>query len=168
MTLAAGDEVVSMAILKAFEATTEAREEYLKAAPWKAEPGERVLSEARMAEFAAAEEFILTVTANGFGKRSSAFEYRQSGRGRQGIRNIADSDRNGDVLASFTARDGDDVMLVTDQAKLIRLRAGDIRIMGRAAQGVTLFKVADDEHVVSAALIPADGGDEGSEDGGAA
>jgi DNA gyrase subunit A len=60
------------------------------------------------------------------------------------------------VLASFTARDSDDVMLVTDQAKLIRLRAGDIRIMGRAAQGVILFKVADYELVVSAALIPAD------------
>ncbi|WP_156254817.1 DNA gyrase subunit A [Sandarakinorhabdus oryzae] len=166
MTLAAGDEVVSMAILKGFEASTEEREDYLKAAAWKAEPGERVLSETRMAQFAAAEEFILTVTANGFGKRSSAFEYRQSGRGGQGIRNIAESDRNGDVLASFTARDGDDVMLVTDQAKLIRLRVGDIRIMGRAAQGVTLFKVADDEHVVSAALIPSDGEDAGGDDAG--
>ena len=157
MTLAAGDEVVSMAILKGFEASTEEREDYLKAAAWKAEPGERVLSETRMGQFAAAEEFILTITANGYGKRSSAFEYRQSGRGGQGIRNIAESDRNGDVLASFTAHNDDDIMLVTDQAKLIRIRAADIRIMGRAAQGVTLFKVADDEHVVSAALIPADG-----------
>lgn len=156
MTLAAGDEVVSMAILKGFDAGPQEREDYLKAAAWKAEPGERALSETRMAQFAAAEEFILTISANGFGKRSSAFEYRQSGRGGQGIRNIAESDRNGDVLASFTARDTDDVMLVTDQAKLIRLRAGDIRIMGRATNGVTLFKVADDEHVVSAALIPAD------------
>lgn len=164
MTLAPGDEVVSMAILKGFAASTEEREDYLKAAAWKAEPGERVLSETRMGQFAAAEEFILTVTANGYGKRSSAFEYRQSGRGGQGIRNIAESDRNGDVLASFTARDGDDVMLVTDQAKLIRLRAADIRIMGRAAQGVTLFKVADDEHVVSAALIPA--GEDDGEDAG--
>ncbi|WP_033373399.1 DNA gyrase subunit A [Sandarakinorhabdus sp. AAP62] len=163
MTLAAGDEVVSMAILKGFEASTEEREDYLKAAAWKNDPGERVLSETRMAQFAAAEEFILTVSANGFGKRSSAFEYRQSGRGGQGIRNIAESDRNGDVLASFTARDGDDIMLVTDQAKLIRLRAGDIRIMGRATNGVTLFKVADDEHVVSAALIPADEEAEGDE-----
>ena len=157
MTLAAGDEVVSMAILKGFEASTEEREDYLKAAAWKAEPGERVLSETRMGQFAAAEEFILTITANGYGKRSSAFEYRQSGRGGQGIRNIAESDRNGDVVASFTAHNDDDIMLVTDQAKLIRIRAADIRIMGRAAQGVTLFKVADDEHVVSAALIPADG-----------
>ena len=158
MTLPGGDEVVSMAVLKGFEAGPQEREDYLKAAAWKAEPGTRALSETRMGQFAAAEEFILTVSANGYGKRSSAFEYRQSGRGGQGIRNIAESDRNGQVLASFTARDSDDVMLVTDQAKLIRLRAGDIRIMGRAAQGVTLFKVADDEHVVSAALIPADEG----------
>jgi DNA gyrase subunit A len=165
MTLAGGDEVVSMAILKGFEATTEQRDDYLKAAPWKVEPGEPALSETRMREFAAAEQFILTITANGFGKRSSAFEYRQSGRGGQGIRNIAESDRNGDVLASFTANNDDDIMLVTDQAKLIRIRAADIRIMGRAAQGVTLFKVADDEHVVSTALIPADGEDEAGEAG---
>jgi DNA gyrase subunit A len=166
MTLAAGDEVVSMAILKGFEASTEEREDYLKAAPWKSEPGERVLSETRMAQFAAAEEFILTITANGYGKRSSAFEYRRSGRGGQGIRNIAESDRNGDVVASFTAHDDDDIMLVTDQAKLIRIRAADIRIMGRATNGVTLFKVAEDEHVVSAALIPADGEGEAEGDGG--
>ncbi|MEI6485175.1 MAG: DNA gyrase subunit A [Sphingomonadales bacterium] len=164
MTLGAGDEVVSMAILKGFDASPQEREDYLKAAAWKGDPGERALSETRMGQFAAAEEFILTVTANGYGKRSSAFEYRQSGRGGQGIRNIAENDRNGDVLASFTARDGDDVMLVTDQAKLIRLRAADIRIMGRSTNGVTLFKVADDEHVVSAALIPAgDGDDDGAE-----
>ncbi|WP_439545200.1 DNA gyrase subunit A [Sandarakinorhabdus sp.] len=159
MTLGVGDEVVSMAVLKGFEASTEEREDYLKAAAWKNEPSERVLSENRMGQFAAAEQFILTVTANGYGKRSSAYEYRQSGRGGQGIRNIAESDRNGDVVASFTAHDDDDVLLVTDQAKLIRIRAADIRIMGRAAQGVTLFKVADNEHVVSAALIPPDGED---------
>jgi DNA gyrase subunit A len=164
MTLGQGDEVVSMAILKGFDATPQEREDYLKAAPWKGSDAERILSETRMAQFAAAEQFILTVTANGYGKRSSAYEYRQSGRGGQGIRNIAESDRNGDVLASFTAHDDDDVMLVTDQAKLIRIRAADIRIMGRAAQGVTLFKVADNEHVVSAALIPADEAAEGDAD----
>ena len=109
-----------------------------------------------MAQFAAAEEFILTVTANGYGKRSSAFEYRQSGRGGQGIRNIGDSDRNGNVVASFTARDADQLMLVTDQAKLIRISVGSMGIKGRATLGVTLFDVADHEHVVSAALIPAE------------
>ncbi len=157
MTLDPTDEVVSMAVLKRFDASPAEREDYLKAAAWKGEgAGTRILSETRQAQFAAAEEFILTVTANGFGKRSSAFEYRRSGRGGQGIRNIADSDRNGDVLASFPGHDGDELMLVTDQAKLIRMSVTDIRIMGRSAQGVTLFKVNDGEHVVSAALIPAD------------
>jgi DNA gyrase subunit A len=173
MLLAAGDQVISMSILKAFAATPQEREDYLKAAGWKAEPGERILSETRMAQFAGGEEFILTVTANGFGKRSSAFEYRLSGRGGQGIRNIGDSDRNGDVVASFTAKDGDQLMLVTDQAKLIRTMVGQVGIKGRSTLGVTLFDVADGEHVVSAALIPAeDDGDEaetgapGSDTGG--
>ena len=156
MTLADGDEVISMSILKAFAATPQEREDYLKAAAWKPEPGERILSELRMGQFAEAEEFILTVTANGFGKRSSAFEYRQSGRGGQGIRNIGESERNGDVVASFTAKDGDQLMLVTDQAKLIRTMVGQIGIKGRSTLGVTLFDVADAEKVVSAALIPAE------------
>lgn len=161
MTLADGDEVISMSILKGFDASPQEREDYLKAAPWKGE-GERVLSEMRAAQFAAAEEFILTISANGYGKRSSAFEYRQTGRGGQGIRNIAESERNGPVLASFPATDTDQVMLVTDQGKLIRMAVGQIRIMGRGTQGVTLFDVADGEHVVSAAKIgdSDDGADE--------
>lgn len=156
MLLGKDDAVISMSILKAFDASPQEREDYLKAAAWKAEPAERILSETRMAGFAAAEEFILTVTAKGFGKRSSAFEYRQSGRGGQGIRTIGESARNGAVVASFTARDDDQLMLVTDQAKLIRTRVGEVGIRGRATLGVTLFDVADDEHVVSVALIPAD------------
>ena len=165
MTLAKGDEVISMSILKAFPATSQEREDYLKAAAWKAEPGERMLSETRMAQFAEAEEFILTVTANGFGKRSSAFEYRLSGRGGQGIRNIGENDRNGDVVASFTACDADQLMLVTDQAKMIRTVVGQIGIKGRSTLGVTLFDVGKGEHVVSAALIPAedDAGDNGAD-----
>ncbi len=166
MTLAKGDEVISMSILKAFAATPQEREDYLKAAAWKPEPGERVLSETRMAQFAAAEEFILTITANGYGKRSSAFEYRQSGRGGQGIRNIGESDRNGEVVASFTAHDDDQLMLVTNQAKLIRTMVGQIGIKGRSTMGVTLFDVARGEHVVSAALIPADEAEEGEIEAG--
>jgi DNA gyrase subunit A len=156
MLLGAGDSVISMSILKAFEASPQEREDYLKAAAWKPEPSERILSETRMAGFAAAEEFILTVTSMGYGKRSSAFEYRQSGRGGQGIRTIGDSPRNGAVVASFTAHDDDQLMLVTDQAKLIRIRVGEVGIRGRATLGVTLFDVAENEHVVSVALIPAD------------
>ena len=106
-----------------------------------------------MAEFEAAEEFILTVTTNGYGKRTSAYEYRRTGRGGQGITNIVTSERNGPVVASFPAHNGEQLMLVTDQAKLIRTTVGDIRVAGRSTQGVTIFKVADDEHVVSAARI---------------
>ena len=163
MLLAAGDQVISMSILKAFAASPQEREDYLKAAAWKPEPGERILSETRMAQFASGEEFILTVTANGFGKRSSAFEYRLSGRGGQGIRNIGESDRNGDVVASFTAKDGDQLMLVTDQAKLIRTMVGQVGIKGRSTLGVTLFDVAANEHVVSSALIPAEDDSDDSE-----
>jgi len=106
-----------------------------------------------MAEFEAAEEFILTVTSNGYGKRTSAYEYRKTNRGGQGITNIVTSDRNGPVVASFPAHNGEQLMLVTDQAKLIRTTVGDIRIAGRNTQGVTIFRVADNEHVVSAAKI---------------
>ncbi len=100
ISLAAGDEVMSLSILKPFDASPQEREDYLRAAPWKpvaaaagdaaTAPGDRALSESRMAQFAAAEEFILTVTSNGFGKRTSAFEFRQTGRGGQGVATIAD------------------------------------------------------------------------------
>ena len=153
ISLAKGDEVISLSILGGFEATTEERDAYLRAAPWKEGDREVTLPAARMAEFEAAEEFILTVTANGYGKRTSAYEYRRTGRGGQGITNIVSSDRNGPVVASFPAHNGEQLMLVTDQAKLIRTTVGDIRIAGRSTQGVTIFNVADNEHVVSAARI---------------
>jgi DNA gyrase subunit A len=153
ITLIGDDEVISLSILKGFEATTEERDAYLRAAPWKENDAEPSLSPERMAEFAEAEEFILTVTANGYGKRTSAYEYRRTGRGGQGIVNIETSERNGQVVASFPAHNGEQLMLVTDQAKLIRTTVGDIRIAGRNTQGVTIFRVAEDEHVVSAARI---------------
>jgi len=148
-----GDEVISLSVLHGFDATPAEREAYLKAAPWKEGEREVTLSPERMAEFEAAEEFILTVTANGYGKRTSAFEYRRTNRGGQGITNIVTSDRNGPVVASFPAHNGEQLMLVTDQAKLIRTTVGDIRVAGRNTQGVTIFRVADGEHVASAAKI---------------
>jgi len=148
-----GDEVISLSILKGFDASVEERDAYLRAAAWKENENEATLSPERMAEFAAAEEFILTVTQNGFGKRTSAYEYRRTNRGGQGITNIETSARNGCVVASFPAHNGQQLMLVTDQAKLIRTTVGDIRIAGRNTQGVTIFKVAPNEHVVSAARI---------------
>jgi DNA gyrase subunit A len=147
------DEVISLSILKAFDATTEEREAYLRAAPWKEGDRNPELPPERMAEFAAAEEFILTVCANGYGKRSSAYEYRRTNRGGQGITNIDNLERNGPVVASFPAHADDQLMLVTDQAKLIRLSVGDTRVIGRNSAGVRLFHVAPGEHVVSAAKI---------------
>jgi DNA gyrase subunit A len=156
ITLRPGDEVISLSILKGFEATAEERDSYLRAAPWKENENEPLLPAERMAEFAAAEEFILTVTENGYGKRTSAFEYRRTNRGGQGITNIETSQRNGCVVASFPAHNGEQLMLVTDQAKLIRTTVGDIRIAGRNTQGVTIFRVGEGEHVVSAARIDED------------
>nr|WP_294810395.1 DNA gyrase subunit A [uncultured Sphingomonas sp.] len=151
--LAEGDEVISLSVLRGFDATPQEREDYLKAAPWKEGDREITLSLERMKEFEDAEEFILTVTANGYGKRTSAYEYRRTNRGGQGITNIVSSDRNGPVVASFPAHNGEQLMLVTDQAKLIRTTVGSVRVTGRNTQGVILFRVADDEHVVSAARI---------------
>jgi len=148
------DEVISMSILRRVGTTQDEREAYLKCPPWRERedvecslPGERVV------EMAEHEQFILTVTENGYGKRSSAYEYRRTNRGGQGITNIDTSERNGNVVASFPVKPGEQLMLVTDQAKMIRTTVGDIRVMGRNTQGVTIFRVADDERVVSVAKI---------------
>jgi DNA gyrase subunit A len=93
------------------------------------------------------------VTQTGYGKRSSAYEYRRTNRGGQGITNLDPSERNGCVVASFPAHTGEQLMLVTDQGKMIRTTVGDIRVMGRNTQGVTIFRVADGEQVVSVAKI---------------
>jgi DNA gyrase subunit A len=164
-----GDEVISMSILHRVGTNQEEREAYLRFAPWKGEKdGEPTLTAERIAELAEHEQFILTVTENGYGKRSSAYEYRRTNRGGQGITNIDTSARNGCVVASFPARQGEQLMLVTDQGKMIRTSVVDIRIMGRNTQGVTIFRVAENEHVVSVAKIDEseeeeieiDGGDE--------
>jgi DNA gyrase subunit A len=149
-----GDEVISMSILHRVGTTQEEREAYLRFAPWKGEKdGEPTIAGERIAEMHEKEQFILTITENGYGKRSSAYEYRRTNRGGQGITNIDTSPRNGCVVASFPARQGEQLMLVTDQGKMIRTTVGDIRIAGRNTMGVTIFKVADGEHVVSVAKI---------------
>ena len=109
------------------------------------------------------EQFILTVCANGYGKMSSAYEYRRTGRGGQGITNIDNIARNGPVVASFPAILADQLMLVTDQAKLIRLPLESLRVIGRGSAGVRLFNVAEQEHVVSAVRLAEDGESEGEE-----
>lgn len=162
MTLKDGDEVMSLTILRRSGATPEEREAYLRAADWKDNDNEATLPAERMAEMAEREQFILTVCANGYGKRSSSYEYRRTNRGGQGITNIDNIARNGPVVASFPARNGEQIMLVTDQAKMIRMEVSGMRVIGRNTAGVRLFDVADAEHVVSAALI-GDTGDDAEE-----
>jgi len=170
MKLADNDKVISMSVLKGVECTTEERVAYLKMAAQKrraqgeeteasapdAEEGNVqaiTLSEDRFAELAKQEQFILTITQNGYGKRSSAYEYRVTNRGGSGIVNIITSARNGKVIASFPVEDSHQIMLMTDKAKLIRTPVGDVRIAGRNTQGVTILKTAENEKVASATAV---------------
>ncbi len=153
MKLADGDSVISLSVLHRSGADAEQREEYLRFAPWKPEKDGEMQDQEVFARMQENEQFILTVCANGYGKLSSAYEYRRTGRGGQGITNIDNIGRNGPVVASFPATRADQLMLVTDQAKLIRMGLDSLRVIGRNSAGVRLFNVADNEHVVSAAKI---------------
>ena len=161
--LANNDEVMSLCVLRHVAASVEEREAYLKHRNNSFEDDSEViknledgmtavvLSDERIQQLADAEEILLTVTDTGFGKRSSAYEYRVSGRGGQGVANITlNHRRNGNaVTASFPVRPGDDVMLITDAGRLIRLPADQVRLTGRTAMGVTLFRLDSDERVIS-------------------
>jgi DNA gyrase subunit A len=157
IALKGDDEVISLSVLhRAGITDQEERDDYLRHAPWKAEDidrSPRIMDQLRFEELRAREQFVLTVCANGYGKLSSAYEYRRTGRGGQGITNIDNIARNGPVVASFPATRADQLMLVTDQAKLIRMGLESLRVIGRNSAGVRLFNVADNEHVVSAAKI---------------
>jgi DNA gyrase subunit A len=167
--LAKDDGIISMTILHHAAIDMEVRQDYLRAAAalrrsgeeeGETEPTPAELSPAEFAKLAENEEFILTVTENGFGKRSSAYEYRITGRGGKGIANIEMTDRNGPVIAAFPVEPADQIMLVTDAGKLIRCPINDVRIAGRKTQGVTLFRVDSDERVVSVARVSDAGEDE--------
>ena len=119
-----------------------------------------VLTAEKYRQMAENEEFILTVTTTGYGKRSSAYEYRVTGRGGQGIANMEMSARNKEVASSFPIEDNHQIMMVTDAGKLIRMPVQDIRIAGRKTQGVILFRLADNEKVVSVTWLDADAADE--------
>ena len=180
--LADGDEVMSLSVLAHVAAENDERAAYLRLAGERrralngaeeqvlaAEEGEAVpiiLSPERFEELAAAEEFLLTVTDGGFGKRTSAYEYRLTGRGGQGIVNMTLSERSGRaVVASFPVRSGDDVMLVTDAGRLIRVPADQVRITGRQAMGVRLFRLDNGERVTSVfPVVEADAEEAGVED----
>ena len=173
--LAKGDEVVSMTVLGGTAYETDERVAYLKAASAKRRaagaeeeegaPDETAeqdiaLSDEQFAAMESAEQFILTVTENGFGKRSSAYEYRITNRGGSGLVNIVTNKRNGDVIASLPVEEGDQIMLLTDKATVIRTRVTDIRIAGRNTQGVTILKTGKGEKVVSVVRVPEGNGDE--------
>ncbi|RVQ69762.1 DNA gyrase subunit A [Croceicoccus ponticola] len=151
MTLKGEDKVISISVLNGAE--LKERDEYLRSAPWKDNENEPTLDAETMARMEENEEFILTICANGYGKISSAYEYRRTGRGGQGITNIDNIERNGPVVASFPAHKGEQLILVTDQAKLIRMPLTSLRVIGRGSAGVRLFDVAKGEHVVGAARI---------------
>ena len=174
-----GDVVISMAILDHFEAIAEERAAYLKQASAlrRSEEGEEIeavadadgeevnadavtLSPERFAEMQSAEQFVLTVSSKGFGKRSSSFEFRTSGRGGKGIVAMVANERNGRLLASFPIGENDQIMLVTDGGQLIRCPVHDIRIAGRNTQGVRIFKTDADEKVVSVERITEEEADE--------
>jgi DNA gyrase subunit A len=121
------------------------------------------MSQERYADLSAREQVVLTVSQNGYGKRTSAYEIRVTNRGGKGIVAMAVTDRNGPLVASFPVEPTDQIMLVTDGGQLIRCPIHDIRVAGRGTQGVIVFKTAEDEKVVSVERL-SDEGDEG-EDG---
>ncbi len=169
------DQVMSMSILRHAEIDTAERDAYLRwananrraqAAEDGDEPVELPPKPANADEMAADEQFVLSITENGYGKRTSAYEYRTAGRGGQGIINIETSERNGPVVSTGPVEDDDEIVLVTDTGKLIRCPVDDIRIAGRSTQGVTLFHTESDERVVAVARLSDLGEeDEGGEDG---
>jgi DNA gyrase subunit A len=171
------DQVISLTVLRHVNASIAERDAYLKLANARrrangddegdatAESDEAVadvlLTPERIAELELNEEFLLTVTDMGFGKRTSSYEYRVTGRGGQGIANITLAPRNGAaVVATFPVRQGDDVMLMTDAGRLIRVPGDQVRITGRQAMGVMLFRVNADEHVTSVFPVVEDTSDE--------
>ncbi len=169
--IADGDEVISMSVLKHVEVTPEERAAYLKAANKLRGADEEgmenedaaadiSLSAERFKELQEKEQFLLTATNGGFGKRTSAYEYRLTGRGGQGITNMSLTKKNGgEVVATFPVTDSHQVMLISNMGQMIRMPIGGVRFTGRSAQGVTLFKVAEGENVVSVAWLIEEEGD---------
>jgi DNA gyrase subunit A len=192
IALAEGDKVISLSILRHADATADERAAYLKRASavrrglnGEAEEGApeaeaeetqesaagdtMELGEQRYVEMSAAEQFVLTISERGFGKRSSSYEYRITGRGGKGIvaMDVRERDgtfrrKTGKLIASFPVEETDQIMLVTDGGQLIRCPVNGIRIAGRSTQGVIVFDTAEGEHVVSVEHI----GEEGENGGG--
>jgi DNA gyrase subunit A len=170
IALAKGDKVISLTILRHMDADAEERAAYLRRAnavrrggaeeeagtDTEDASGAIELGEQRYVEMSASEQFVLTISENGYGKRSSSFEYRTTGRGGKGIVAMSVNGRNGKLVASFPVEEADQIMLVTDKGQLIRCPVEGIRIAGRSTQGVIVFDTAEDEHVVSVEHIGED------------
>jgi DNA gyrase subunit A len=181
IALEEGDRVISLSILRHVEATADERAAYLKraAAVRRGLSGETEeaageaeeasgaieLGEQRYVEMSAAEQFVLTVTEGGYGKRSSSYAYRTAGRGGKGIVAMAVTERNGRIIASFPVEESDQIMLVTDGGQLIRCPIDGIRIAGRATQGVIVFSTAAGERVVSVERLSEESEDNGNGNG---
>ena len=148
------DFVISISVLNHIQTDIETRTLYLKAAA-STRRGEKqdLMSENDFESMNNNDQYILTVTQNGYGKRTSAYEYRITNRGGQGIINIETSERNGSVIGSFPVEDTDHVMMVTDAGRIIRSPVNDIRIASRNTQGVTLFSIDKGENVVSVTAL---------------
>ncbi len=167
------DTVISLSILRHVDATAEERAAYLKratavrrglngdgdeaTADSEEATGAIELGEQRYVEMSAAEQFVLTISENGFGKRSASYEYRTTGRGGKGIVAMSVNNRNGRIVSSFPVEETDEIMLVTNGGQLIRCPVDGIRIAGRGTQGVIIFDTAEGERVVSAERLSEDG-----------
>ncbi|MCA3660799.1 MAG: DNA gyrase subunit A, partial [Methylobacterium sp.] len=179
INLAAKDRVISLTILSHVDASAEERAAYLKmrralsgegipageaeaGLPDAEEPvAEAAISPERYAEMGAAEQFVLTISENGYGKRTSSFEYRITGRGGKGIVAMAVNDRNGNLVASFPVEESDQIMMVSDGGQLIRCPVHGIRVAGRGTQGVIVMDAREGERVVSVERVSeSEGGDE--------
>ncbi len=185
INLADGDKVISLAILHHLDANADERADFLRkrravtgegsddagvpdsdgadAEDASAETASATasISPERYAAMSAAEQVVLTVSENGYGKRTSSFEYRVTGRGGKGIVAMVVNDRNGPLIASFPVEDSDQIMLVTDGGQLIRVPVAGIRVAGRSTQGVIVFNTAEGERVVSVEHITDDGSENG-------
>jgi DNA gyrase subunit A len=188
IALADGDVVISLSILRHLDVSAEERAAYLKRAgavrrgqgetpEEAAEAASEVeseegatgaieLGEQRYVEMSAAEQFVLTVSERGFGKRTSSYEYRTTGRGGKGIVAMDNREKNGAIrprigrlVASFPIEESDQLMLVTDGGQLIRVGVAEISIKGRKTRGVIVFDTAEDERVVSVERLSEENGD---------
>ena len=180
IALAEGDTLISMTILRHVDTSSEERVAYLRRASAVRRGGEAdetapadaeditngngiELGEPRYVEMSAAEQFVLTLSERGYGKRTSSYEYRITGRGGKGITAMSITPKNGKIVASFPVEESDQIMLVTDAGKLIRTGVSGIRIAGRSTQGVIVFDTAEDERVVSVERLSDDGEDVSTE-----